>query len=332
MLAAASRPSQMTVTVIIPTYNRRHLLAAAIDSALSQEGVDVEVLVVDDHSTDGTLEWLDEHYAGKAVCGMTNVHAKGPAGARNTGLEHAQGELIALLDSDDQFLPGHLAAAAELFRAYTKLGLVFGAARYEHNGREVDYMGPNFQYKLTQAPVEQANDSHLVFGANFFDHLLQYGCYFNLSTVVLRRLSPMPLMTESLRISEDYEYWVRLSRSMRFACLRQPQIRYLLHDENISFEATHTTAAHAPSELSALRLILSYPDLNRSQRALLKDKMSEVLLHWAYRCTLQGQWGNTWRLHLQGLQLGRQQSHLRALLKLPLHVVLRPIRQISRAK
>jgi glycosyltransferase involved in cell wall biosynthesis len=315
----------MPVTVIIPTYNRRHLLAAAIDSALAQQGVEVEVLVVDDHSTDGTLDWLNQHYAGAGVRAMSNVHAKGPAGARNTGLEQAKGDLIAFLDSDDQFLPGHLAAAAELFQSHGDLGLVFGAALYEKNGQEVDYMGSNFQQKLAKAPVDHANDTYIVFSADFFDHLLQYGCFFNLSTVVLRRQNPMPLMSDRLRIAEDYEYWVRLSRSTKFACLRRAQIRYLLHDQNISFEASHTAAEHAPSELSALELIYSYPNLNRYQQSLLKDKMSEVLINWAYRCMRRGHWGDSFKLHLRGMQLGRRRTHMLALLKLPLHVVLHSI-------
>lgn len=314
-----------SVTVIIPTYNRRHLLAVAIDSALAQQDVDVEVLVVDDHSTDGTLEWLEQRYAGEPVRAMSNVQAKGPAGARNTGLEQATGDLIAFLDSDDQFLPGHLAAAAELFQSHGDLGLVFGAALYESNGQEVDYMGSNFQQKLAKAPFELANDTYIVFSGGFFDHLLKYGCYFNLSTVVLRRQHPMPLMNVSLRIAEDYEYWVRLSRSTKFACLRRPQIRYLLHDQNISFEANHTAADHAPSELSALELIYSYPNLNRDQRSLLRDKMSEVLINWAYRCMRRGQWSESCKLHLRGMQLGRQRAHMLAMLKLPLHVVLHSI-------
>ena len=63
----------MRVTVVIPTYNRRHLLAGAIDSALAQEGVQVDVIVVDDGSTDGTIDWLQQTYAHQPVQVLRNV-------------------------------------------------------------------------------------------------------------------------------------------------------------------------------------------------------------------------------------------------------------------
>ena len=90
-----------------------------------------------------------------------------------------------------------------------------------------------------------------MFSAGFFTHLLEHGCYFNLSTVVLRAAAARALMREELRIAEDYEFWVRLSRTHRFACLDRPQIRYTLHDDNISFESDGLAAQHAPSQLAA---------------------------------------------------------------------------------
>ncbi len=304
----------MKFSVIIPTYNRRLIIGGAIDSALAQGENDLEVVVVDDGSTDGTARWLATAYEGRPVRVLHNSRAKGPAGARNTGMLAADGDYVALLDSDDRFLAGHLAEAAAAFSAHAELDVVFGRALYERNGAPEDYMGPNFERKLTLAPSAQADATLTLFAPEFFSHLLQYGCWFNLSTVVLRAAAARELMNEQLRISEDYEFWARLSRTHRFACLHAPQIRYTLHDENISFEA----ADHAPRLLQALGIMLAYPDLTKLQRGLIRKQMADVLFDWAYRSRERGEFLAAARLHLKSIAHGRSGDNLLALLKLPL--------------
>lgn len=303
-------------SVIIPTFNRRFQIGQAISSVLDQQGVAVKVIVVDDGSTDGTVDWLTTEYARQPVCVLTNKRMKGPAGARNTGLLAAQGDFIALLDSDDSFLPGHLADCQRVFESFPEVDVVFGRALYEQNGQMVDYMGPNFERKLNHAPKIYTDADVAVFSEEFFTHLLQYGCYFNLSTVILRSQVAQSLMNEDLRIAEDYEYWVRLSRTRRFACLNRPQIRYTLHDQNISFEQAQSAANHAPSLLAAYQVILAYPALDRKQQSLIKDHIAEVLFDWGYRCRKHRQWREAGRLHLQSLCFGKRQENVRALGKL----------------
>ncbi|THF63652.1 glycosyltransferase family 2 protein [Pseudothauera nasutitermitis] len=315
----------MKISVVIPTFNRRHLLGEAIDSALAQgePGLEVEVIVVDDGSTDGTLEWLAEAYAGKPVRVLANARAKGPAGARNTGMLAADGELVALLDSDDAYLPGHLAAAAAAFAAHAQLGLVFGRARYEQDGVAVDYMGPNFERKLAQAPLAFEAGGVRGYGPGWFAHLLEHGCYFNLSSVVLRREAARERMDEQLRIAEDYEFWVRLARRWPAACLPGEHIRYRLHDANISFESSASAAEHAPMQLAAYRLMLDYPGLADAERACIRDHMAGVLFDWGWRCRQHRRLGEAARRHAQALRFGRRARNLLALAKLPL-AALRP--------
>jgi glycosyltransferase involved in cell wall biosynthesis len=314
----------MKVSVIIPTWNRRALVGAAIDSALAQAapGLELEVLVVDDRSTDGTVEWLAEAYAGRPVQVLPNRRSKGPAGARNTGLLAAQGELVALLDSDDAYLSGHLAAAAAAFAAHPKLEVLFGRAQYEREGRAVDYMGPNFARKLARAPVSYEDGELLLFGPGYFSHLLEFGCYFNLSTVVLRREAACELMSEDLRIAEDYEFWVRLARSRGFGCLKAAQIRYCLHEDNISFESAPHAAGNAPMLLRAYQRMLAYPDLDAADVVRIRENIAEVLFDWGYRCRLRRQLGEAARRHLQSLRFGRRRANLIALAKLPLIALL----------
>lgn len=313
----------MLFSVIIPTYNRRHTIGAAIASALQQDAVECEVIVVDDGSTDDTLDWLAREFADPLLRVMPNHRAKGPAGARNTGLLAARGEFIALLDSDDCFLPGHLVSNAQVFQRFPGVDVTFGRAVYEQDGKVVDYMGPNFERKLGVAPTSHVDDDVTVFSDGYFAHLLCYGCYFNLSTVVLRAGTVRgQLMSENLRVAEDYEFWVRLSRTHRFACLHQPQIRYALHEQNISFETDGSAAEHAPSQIAAFEIMLGYPGLDAAQVRQIRANIAEVLFNWAYRCRKHKRLGEALRLHLRSLRFGLRGANFAALLKLGLVGVL----------
>lgn len=97
--------TQPLVSAIIPTYNRAHIVCEAIDSILAQTYPNIETVVVDDGSTDDTLEQLKKY--GKRIRIISQKNA-GPAIARNRGVAESTGELIAFLDSDDIWLPSKL--------------------------------------------------------------------------------------------------------------------------------------------------------------------------------------------------------------------------------
>lgn len=108
------------ISVIMPTWNRRHVIGAAIDSVLAQAFAPAELLVVDDGSTDGTIAFLQVTYADQLASGLIKIipgtHA-GVCPARNLGLTHATGDLIAYLDSDNTWRPAYLAVMAATFVA-----------------------------------------------------------------------------------------------------------------------------------------------------------------------------------------------------------------------
>ena len=95
------------VSVVIPTYERAGLVGRAVDSALAQTVEDVEVVVVDDGSTDGTRARVEER-ADPRVRYLAHDDNRGVSAARNTGVEAARGEYVAFLDSDDEWLPRKL--------------------------------------------------------------------------------------------------------------------------------------------------------------------------------------------------------------------------------
>src|SRR6267378_1967346 len=109
------------VSVIIPTYNRASLIGAAIQSVLDQTFKSVEIVVVDDGSTDETQRAL-EPYAGKIVSLVTENN--GPAHARNVGMRAASGKYIAFLDSDDLYLPYKLELEVDFLERNPAIGMV----------------------------------------------------------------------------------------------------------------------------------------------------------------------------------------------------------------
>jgi len=102
------------VSVIIPTYNREEVVSRAIDSALNQTLSDIEIIVVDDASTDGTISVLESY--GNQIRYFCHNHNQGGSAARNTGISQAKGNYIAFLDSDDMWKPTKLESQINLLR------------------------------------------------------------------------------------------------------------------------------------------------------------------------------------------------------------------------
>lgn len=104
------------ISVIVPTYNRRHVLPRTIASVLAQDAADFELIVVDDCSTDDTRAYL-QSLTDPRIRLVAAARNGGTAAARNLGLEHARAEIVALLDDDDEYLPHRLSAPLAIFAA-----------------------------------------------------------------------------------------------------------------------------------------------------------------------------------------------------------------------
>ena len=212
-MTAAAAP---TVSVIVPTHNRAGLLALTLHSALSQQGIDLEVLVIDDASTHDLRDHVRE-LADPRVRLIRHDRPQGPSVARNRGVAEAAGHWIAFLDDDDLWAPD-------------KLSLQVRTA--EREGRGWVYAGSvNVSEDLRllggAPPAEPADVVAAIARAN----LIPGGCS---GVVVRRHLLPPTPFDPALRILTDWDLWIRLSRLDRPAAVMLPLVGYRIHAGNLS--------------------------------------------------------------------------------------------------
>ena len=124
------------VSVVIPSYNRAYCVATTIDSALSQTHANLEILLVDDGSTDDTRALIEQRYHGEPRVRYIHQANAGVSAARNHGLRLARGAFIALLDSDDIWLPWKLEAQLRCLEALPTAGMIW---------TDMDAIGPDGQ-------------------------------------------------------------------------------------------------------------------------------------------------------------------------------------------
>ena len=189
-MSLSARPR---VTVVIPTYNRRARVSEALDSVRQQTLDEIEVIVVDDGSQDGSADWIKVHYPEFQVIALeSNV---GAAAARNVAIEAALGDYIAFLDDDDVWPPNYLEVQVNALQAHPECVLSFTNYSLKTENGAISY--PDLRPTRNYSSVQE----HLL--TEFFIH--------SMSIVMVRAqaLKQTPLNPEH-RIAHDFELYLRL--------------------------------------------------------------------------------------------------------------------------
>jgi glycosyltransferase involved in cell wall biosynthesis len=207
------------VSVIVPTHNRALALCRAVDSILNQTFRDLEVLIIDDASTDHTADFV-------ADCGDNRVRYfrhdqnRGEGASRNTGLLVARGEYIAFLDDDDVWLADKLAKQVALLDGCAAQvgGIYTGYFRVElESGKKI----------ATVLPQERGDVLRALCGGN---------CIGGPSVVLLRRscFDRAGRFDEDVVFGLDYDMWIRIAHHYRFEFIREPLVLYSVHNNRLS--------------------------------------------------------------------------------------------------
>lgn len=211
------------VSVVIPAYNSSRYIAETISSIVQQQSVAVEIIVVDDGSTDGTGAIASSFGDPVRVIEQRN---SGVCVARNRGLKEARGEFIAFVDHDDYWYPYKLSSQLQAFRAAPEVDVVFTRfIKWNPSGDEGRFPSPP---SFLDNVVGQGSDpafSGWIYHQMLLDSQVLTSTAVAKTEVIVRSGG----FDESLPYGEDWDFWLRLSRQSQFLKLNEATTLYRQH-------------------------------------------------------------------------------------------------------
>ena len=245
----AGPPVPRTYSVVIPVFNAESYLGEAIGSALAQTLPPLEVLVVDDGSTDGSRA-VAEGFGGR-VRVFSGPNA-GPSAARNRGVREARGGWVAFLDADDRFEPGYLEAAEAHLASHPGVGLLCSGVRILEEGRKTSHV------------IRKRSPGPAYSTAGLLESDIGTIC-----TPLVRRdlFLASGGFDESFRANEDGHLWLRLSRVTAVHQMRDALLLYRRHADNASGDVL----ANARDSVRSLEhLVASHPEFANEFRVAMR--------------------------------------------------------------
>jgi len=241
------------VSVIIPTYNRAAFVGTAVESALAQTYRLLEVIVVDDGSSDDSQAALSRY--GDEIVLLRHERNRGLSAARNTGIAASRGSHLAFLDSDDLWEPTKLARQMAELARQPEAGFCY-----------CDYsLWESGEVRARAVVSRRAREA----GPRIFEHLVG-GNFVSACAIVIprHRLEAVGLFDESLTACEDWDMALRLAACWPVAYVDEPLVRVCLHEDNMSADLPRMFRNGAVVLAKALRT-LDRPSA-RQRRALMR--------------------------------------------------------------
>lgn len=255
------------VSVIIPTYNCGEFIEEAIESVLNQTYKNVEVIVIDDGSTDNTFNLLNKKYSKLGLIKKTNG---GPASARNLGLKHATGEFIAFLDADDLWSKNKIELQVKYFD--------------RNNNYDLVYTDVQTFTKVKNNNLNKESILRCDLQGNLFSNLFWSNFIVN-SSVMFRSslIKSVGLLDESKNLigSEDYEYWLRISMKSKIGVINKVLTYYRMHKNNL-IGSSYKKAFQLHINIYK-KFYKNYNNLSKLYGMNEKDALSDLILRYIYK-------------------------------------------------
>lgn len=232
------------VSVIIPAYNCQSYVGRAVQSVLDQDHRNLEIIVVDDGSTDNTVQALLPYQHQVRLLRQENA---GAGAARNTGLRAAQGELLAFLDADDWWEQTRISAQLAALAAFPGSGIVFSDFAVVDSAAG-PLMSRGIRWKYGSIQDAQVTSWNRIFSSSkpirwpgmqpsetqvmaYHGHILPWlfrGNFINTCTVLMKRevFEKTGEFDQTLQTEEDYEYWLRVARAWPFTYVDVPLVSF----------------------------------------------------------------------------------------------------------
>ena len=296
-------PQSPEFSVIIPTYNRLNFLEQAANSVWNQTYCDYEVIIVDDGSDDGTLEYLAK--LGNRVKALHQPN-KGAGAARNLGVRNAVGNYIAFLDSDDVWFPWTLETFIEAIRTHYRPSLISGATA-------------EFQNSL---PNIKQGEFKAEYFADYFETAVN-PAYVGSGALVVRRdlFDEVHGFDEGMVVAEDLDFYLRTGTCRDFVRVQTPlTLGYRRHPGNVS-------TVLAPLYSGAVELLTRekngrYP----GGKARQKERwtlLSRAIRPIALSCLKNGSAHEAWCIYREAFLINLQLGRFRFLVGFLFHWIIR---------
>ncbi|MDB4912951.1 MAG: glycosyl transferase [Gemmatimonadetes bacterium] len=314
------------VSIVLPTYNRAYCLGQTLSSVLEQSYRQMEVLIIDDGSTDGTGELIEREFGHDPRIRYAWFQNAGLSAARNRGIAIALGEYIAFCDSDDIWHREKIAIEAACMRADERIGLVWT----DVVAVDINYKTLHPRYTRVAYPAWQMTPMEQLFQKTITLHLdsdgtdvtayvgdlfgpMIIGSYINMPTVMVRRLllDRAGGFDETMRAGEDYDWCIRMCLEAPAAFVDVPMADYRIGaPDQITRPALMVDQAR-----NSLRTMLPLITAHRDRIDLSPSMLRRVLAgryRWLGEAELDaGHRGRSWRALLKSIYY--QPSHARTL-------------------
>lgn len=218
--------SQPRVSVVIPVRNGKDYIDEALHSVLAQDYANLEILVIDDGSTDDDYDRLTRIHP---CIRVIHLEGRGVSFARNTGMRQSSGRYIAFLDADDIWFPGKLTAQIRYMERHPDVGVIFGGF-IKWSADESGRFPPASTLSQDCSALAKSNPER----SGWLYHRLLMGLLVGMNTAVIRRevYEWLGGFREDMRIGEDYDFWLRASRITQMHALDGDVALYRIHSQS----------------------------------------------------------------------------------------------------
>ncbi len=285
------------VSAIMPNYNNGKYIGEAIESVLNQTYKNLELIVVDDGSTDNSREVISQ-YKDDRLKLMHIPHNGFPGAVKNCGIKVSKGEYIAFADSDDVWKNEKLEMQVNLLQTEKDVGLVH--TDYE----EIDICGRLTEpspYKLIA--TERANRCK---PSGWYFMELIYGNFIDGPTVLVKReaLEKVGLFDPELEIAEDYDLWLKIARQYKIGYVDKILFQHRRHSSNI----TNNKIRHYPQLIKALTKALQLnSDIYNEIAPIIQQRIGNCYLWTGIEFLDRGQYQEATRYSLEAIKYNRME-------------------------
>jgi glycosyltransferase involved in cell wall biosynthesis len=273
------------VSIVMPVHNAERHLAHALDSALRQTYRPIEIIAVDDGSTDRSAEILAQYVASHAAQ-VTYLHQKnmGAAAARNAALAAARGEYIAFLDADDLWAPNKLEVQIAYLESRPDVQLVASRWRVLSSEQEAEL----FDAPASLDDLDRDNPGRIN-QAWIYNELL-IDCVVHTTTAVMRRglMQQIGSFDTALRRGQDYDYWLRASRVTPIPRLEAQLSAYRLHATNSSWRPQPVNYAAVVIQRALHKWGRKGPDGRVTSMSTMRRRLADHWFNFGYQHALRG--------------------------------------------